>query len=212
MPEIFTSNNFFLCLLTAFGCGCITALAAKVKSRASVSFLTALVLLPMIVCTVILMVNGNVGTGVAVMGAFSLVRFRSVPGKAKDIVVIFMAMTAGLTCAAGQLGIALVFTVIVCTVLIGMACIPVKREMDLRITVPETLHIADAFGDIFEEYTVSCRLMHTKTVNMGSMYKLQYRLQIKDAAKLQEFVDRLRTRNGNLEIAIGEVLEGSEEL
>ena len=212
MPELLTSNNFFLCLLTAFGCGCLTALAANIKNRTSVSFLTALVLLPMIVCTVILMVNGNVGTGVAVMGAFSLVRFRSVPGKAKDIVVIFMAMTSGLSCAAGQLGLALIFTGIVCVVLAVLAYIPVKQEMELRITVPETLHVADAFQDIFAEYTHSCRLMHTKTVNMGSMYKLQYRLQLKDATELQAFVDKLRTRNGNLEIAIGEAVEGSEEL
>ena len=212
MPEFLTSDNFFLCILTAFGCGCIAAFAANIKNRVSASFSTALVLLPMIVCTVILMVNGNVGTGVAVMGAFSLVRFRSVPGKAKDIVVIFMAMTAGLSCAAGQLGLALAFTGIVCGVLVAMAFIPVKREMELRITVPETLRIADAFQDIFAEYTRSCRLMHTKTVNMGSMYKLQYRLQLKDAAQLQAFVDKLRTRNGNLEIAIGEAVEGSEEL
>lgn len=215
MPVFFenlSSDNYFLCLFVAFLCGCITAGAAAVKQRASLSFLTSLVLLPMIVCTVILMVNGNIGTGVAVMGAFSLVRFRSVPGKARDIVVIFMAMTAGLACAAGQLGVAVVFTLIVCAVLVLLALVPVKRELELRITVPETLQITDAFADIFAEYTKYCHLVHTKTTNMGSLYRLQYRMEMKDCGKIQEFVDKLRTRNGNLEIAIGEAAEGSDVL
>ena len=215
MPEFFanlTSQNFFLCLLTAFLCGCVIAIAASVKQRSTMSFLSSLVLLPMIVCTVILMVNGNIGTGVAVMGAFSLVRFRSVPGKARDIAVIFMAMTAGLACAAGQLGVAAVFTVAVCAVLVLLTLVPVKRELEMRITVPESLQVTDAFQDVFAEYTKSCRLVHTKTTNMGSLYKLQYHLEMKDNEKIQEFIDRLRTRNGNLEIAIGEAAEGSEAL
>ncbi len=215
MPEFLqnlTSTNYFICLLTAFGCGCVIAFAAAVRQRASVSFLTSLVLLPMIVGTVILMVNGNIGTGVAVMGAFSLVRFRSVPGKARDIAVIFMAMTAGLACGAGQLGVAVAFTLAVCAVMVLLAFAPVKRELEMRITVPETLQVADAFRDIFEEYTRSCCLVHTKTTNMGSLYKLQYRLEMKDNSKIQEFMDKLRTRNGNLEIAIGEAAEGSEVL
>lgn len=215
MPEFLetlTSSNYLLCLLTAFGCGCLSAAASAVKNRTSVSFLTALVLLPMIVCTVILMVNGNVGTGVAVMGAFSLVRFRSVPGKARDIVVIFMAMTAGLACAAGQIGLALLFTVIVCGVLVVLSLLPVKREQEMTVTVPENLHIQDCFTDLFDTYTKSCRLVRIKTTNMGSLYKLHYRLQMKDMGKTQEFMDKIRCRNGNLEIAIGEAPEGSEEL
>ena len=215
MPEFLaslTSANFFLCLLTAFLCGCVIAIAASVKQSPTVSFLSSLVLLPMIVCTVILMVNGNIGTGVAVMGAFSLVRFWSVPGKARDIAVIFMAMTAGLACAAGQLGVAAVFTLAVCAVLVLLALVPVKRELEMRITVPESLQITDAFRDIFEEYTKNCRLVHTKTTNMGSLYKLEYRLEMKNNGKLQEFIDKLRVRNGNLEIAIGEAAEGSDVL
>jgi len=215
MPEFFaslTSTNYFLCLLTALICGGVIALAATFKQPVNMSFLASLVLLPMIGCTVILMVNGNIGTGVAVMGAFSLVRFRSVPGKARDIVVIFMAMTAGLACAAGQLGIAGAFTLAVCAVMLLLALIPVTRELEWRITVPESLQIADAFGDIFEEYTRSCRLVHTKTTNMGSLYKLHYRLEMKDYKNIQAFMDKLRTRNGNLEVAIGEAAEGSDIL
>ena len=215
MPEIFatlTSNNYFLCLFIAFVCGGIIALAATFRQIVSMSFLASLVLLPMIVCTVILMVNGNIGTGVAVMGAFSLVRFRSVPGKARDIAVIFMAMTAGLACAAGQLGVAVIFTLAVCAVMVLLSLVPIKREMEMRITVPESLQVADAFRDIFNEYTKYCHLVHTKTTNMGSLYKLQFRLEMKDNGKLQEFIDKLRTRNGNLEIAIGEGAEGGDIL
>ena len=134
--------TYLLCLLAAGVCGVLSALAASFRSHASKSFLTSLILLPMIVCTVIAMVNGNVGTGIAVMGAFSLIRFRSVPGKARDIVVIFLAMTAGLTCAGGYIGIALVFTAIVCLGMVIISLVPMGNErcMDLHITIPESLH------------------------------------------------------------------------
>ncbi|MBQ3003346.1 MAG: DUF4956 domain-containing protein [Clostridia bacterium] len=205
---------FLLCLATALVCGVLSALAASYRAHTTKSFLVSLILLPMIVSTVIMMVNGNVGTGVAVMGAFSLVRFRSVPGKAKDIATIFLAMTAGLACAAGYIVIALLFTAIICAVIVVLAHVPMgaQRVMDLQITVPETLHIADAFGDIFETYTKSCRLVRTKTANMGSLYKLFYKVQMKDKTQVQEMIDALRVRNGNLEISLAEAEDSIEEL
>ena len=205
---------FLLCLGTALICGVMTAFAASYRAHVTKSFLVSLILLPMIVATVIMMVNGNVGTGVAVMGAFSLVRFRSVPGKAKDIASIFLAMTAGLACAAGYVAIALLFTLIICIVIVVLAHIPMgaQRTMDLQITVPETLHIADAFRDIFETYTTSCRLIRTKTANMGSLYKLFYKVQMKDKNQVQEMIDALRVRNGNLEISLAEAEDSIEEL
>ena len=164
----------------------------------------------MIVNTVILMVNGNVGTGVAVMGAFSLVRFRSVPGKAREIAVLFLAMTSGLACAAGFLGYAVLFTVAACAVILLLSLIPFKseKEMDLRITVPETLAFGTAFDEVFSRYTKSNRLVRTKTSNMGSLYKLQYRIRLKNEKELRSFVDALRERNGNLEISL---MHGAEE-
>lgn len=209
-----TTGGYLLCLLAAGLCGVLTSFAASYRTRVSKSFIVSLVLLPMIVETVIVMVNGNIGTGVAVMGAFSLVRFRSVAGKARDIAAIFLAMTAGLACAAGYIGIAVLFTVIVCAVMIVLACVPLgeERMVELHITVPETLHFAGAFDDLFEEYTKSHRLVKTRTSNMGSLYKLLYRVEMKNPQQVQDFIDQLRCRNGNLEIAISEVLEGSEEL
>ena len=209
-----TVDVYLLCLLAAGVCGVVTALAASFRSHASKSFLTSLVLLPMIVCTVIAMVNGNVGTGIAVMGAFSLIRFRSVPGKARDIVVIFLAMTAGLACAGGYVGIALLFTVIVSLGMVVLSLIPLgnERSMDLHITIPESLRYADEFADLFSKYTKSHRLIQAKTTNMGSLYKLHYRVEMKDAKQGQAFIDELRCRNGNLEIALCEILAGVEEL
>lgn len=208
-----TPSNFFLCLAAALGCGIIVAFASSFRAHTSRSFLVALVLLPMIVHMVITMVNGNVGTGVAVMGAFSLVRFRSVPGKARDIVFIFLAMTAGLACAAGYVVIALLFTAIVGLIYLAIAALPVgERVVDLRITIPESLSYAHEFDDLFAEYTTSHRLIKVKTTNMGSLFRLTYRIKLKDAEKTQEFIDKIRCRNGNLEISIDETADSNEEL
>ena len=206
--------TYLYCLLAAGLCGVVTALAASFRSHASKSFLSSLILLPMIVCTVIAMVNGNVGTGIAVMGAFSLIRFRSVPGKARDIVVIFLAMTAGLACAGGYVAIALLFTVLVCLGMIVVSIIPMgaERSMDLHITIPESLRYANEFDDLFDKYLKAHRLIQVKTTNMGSLYKLHYRVEMKDAKQGQAFIDELRCRNGNLEIALCEVMGGVEEL
>lgn len=209
-----TTGTYLLCLLTACVCGVLTAFSASYRTHVSKSFIVSLILLPMIVETVIIMVNGNVGTGIAVMGAFSLVRFRSVAGKAKDIASIFLAMTAGLACAAGYIGIALLFTVLVCVIMLILVGIPMgnERMMELHITVPESLRFANEFEDLFDEYTKSHRLVKTNTTNMGSLYKLLYKIEMKNPEQAQDFIDKLRCRNGNLEIAIAEVIEGSDEL
>ncbi|MBR6667479.1 MAG: DUF4956 domain-containing protein [Clostridia bacterium] len=206
--------TYLYCLLAAGLCGVVTALAASFRSHASKSFLSSLILLPMIVCTVIAMVNGNVGTGIAVMGAFSLIRFRSVPGKARDIVVIFLAMTAGLACAGGYVAIALLFTVLVCLGMIVVSIIPMgaERSMDLHITIPESLRYVNEFDEVFIKYLKNHRLVQAKTTNMGSLYKLHYRVEMKDAKQGQEFIDELRCRNGNLEISLSEVQGGVDEL
>ena len=209
-----TIDVYLLCLLFAGLCGLVTAFAAAFRSHTSKSFLTSVILLPMIVCTVIAMVNGNIGTGVAVMGAFSLIRFRSVPGKARDIVVIFLAMTAGLACAGGYVGIALVFSVIVSLGIVITSLIPMgsERSLDLHITIPESLRYVNEFDDLFHKYLKSHRLMQAKTTNMGSLYKLHYRVEMKDVKQSQAFIDELRCRNGNLEISLSEILLRADEL
>lgn len=210
-----TIGVYLICIVTAFLCGVITAFAASFKSKVTKSFVIALVLLPAIVCTVITMVNGNIGTGVAVAGAFSLVRFRSAAGKAKDIVGIFLAMTAGLACAAGYVVIAVLFTLLVAAVMMAAVRIPLgnDKSMHLHITVPESLNFAEMFEDLFAIYTSDHKLIKVKTSNMGSLYKLFYEVEMKEPAKMQEFIDKLRCRNGNLEIMMAEAAtEGNDEL
>ena len=210
----FSLGLYLLCLLAAGVCGAVAALSLSRESSASRSFLISLVVLPIIVTTVILMVNGNVGTGVAVAGAFSLVRFRSAAGKARDISAIFLVMTAGLACAAGYLAVALLFTLIASGVMLLLSRVPMScdRFLALHVTVPESLHFTDAFDEIFDEYTTSRKLVKARTSNMGSLYKLDYKIEMKDPGAAQEFLDALRCRNGNLEIALLSDAEGGEEL
>ena len=210
----FSVGIYLLCLLFAGVCGTITALALRRESTASRSFLLSLVVLPIIVTTVILMVNGSVGTGIAVAGAFSLVRFRSAAGKARDITAIFLVMTAGLACAAGYIAAALLFSVIASALMALLSRVPMRCErfMELHVTVPESLHFADAFDDLFGQYTKTWKLIKAKTSNMGSLYKLDYKIEMKEPGAMQEFLDALRCRNGNLEIALLNANEGGDEL
>ena len=214
LSDGFSIEIYLLCLLFAGLCGVVAALALSRESTASRSFLISLVVLPVIVTTVILMVNGNVGTGIAVAGAFSLVRFRSAAGKARDISAIFMVMTAGLACSSGYIAIALLFTLIASGMILVLSRIPMScdRFVTLHITVPESVHFANAFDDIFEQYTKSRKLTKAKTSNMGSLYKLDYKIEMKNPSAAQEFLDALRCRNGNLEIALLNAEEGGDEL
>ncbi len=209
-----TVTSYLLCTLFAFLCGAVAAVTATFRTHVSKSFLISLVILPVIVQTVIMMVNGNVGTGIAVAGAFSLVRFRSVPGKAREIAAIFLAMTAGLACAAGYVAIALLFTVLTGAAILVLSLTPTRidRECDMRITIPESLNYTHAFDDIFETYTKRARLVGVRTTNMGSLYRLDYRIEMKDPNATKEMIDELRCRNGNLEIRIATAAERSEEL
>ena len=208
----FTLGDYLVSLGFALLCGLIVLLATSVRNRISKSFAVTVLLLPAIVHTVIIMVNGNVGTGIAVAGAFSLVRFRSVPGRAREIASIFLSMTAGLTCASGYVAIAVMFTILISVVMLVFSLIPVKREREyeLHITVPESLNYYGAFDSIFKEYTRSHKLVKTKTSNMGSLYKLTYIVDLKDIADAQDMIDSLRERNGNLEIALNIAPEENE--
>ena len=171
------------------------------------SFLVTLALLPAVVCVVIMMVNGNIGAGVAVAGAFSLVRFRSAPGSAKEIVTIFLAMGAGLIAGMGYLGFAALFTVIMCVMFLIYNAVASNAKSEsvnktIKITIPEDLDYTGAFDDIFTEYTKKNELVKVKTTNMGSMFRLTYNVTLRDATKEKEMIDRIRERNGNLEIMV----------
>ena len=204
--ETFTPEIYFICTAVSLVLGAVIAFTAGFRAKQSKSFLLALFLIPAIVQTVIMLVNGSVGTGVAVMGAFSLVRFRSVAGSAKEIVSIFLAMATGLATAMGYIGLAAIFVVIICIVMLTTSFIHFKERDDLvrslKITVPEDLNYAHEFDEIFEKYTRNAKLLTVKTSNMGSLYKLLYRVELVSEDDIQKFIDELRIRNGNLEIAV----------
>lgn len=208
MSSVISVTDFLLCVGGSLVIGMILAIAHMYRSRYTKSFLVTLALLPAVVCVVIMMVNGNVGAGVAVAGAFSLVRFRSVPGTAKEITMLFLAMGAGLIAGMGYLGFAFLFTVIMCifSVLYNMMDFGTKKNAvlykTLNITIPEDLDYSEVFEDILKEYTAACELVRVKTTNMGSMFRLTYDITLRDIAREKEMIDKLRCRNGNLEITV----------
>lgn len=207
-------TTYLISAAAALMCGALVAFASSVRSNVTKSFFITLVLLPFAVQTVILMVNGSVGTGIAVAGAFSLVRFRSLPAKARDIIAIFLSMTGGLACAAGYVGIGILFTVIACAFLVLLSNIKMRSDkaQQLRITIPENINFVGAFDDVFEKYTAKNELLSVKSANMGSLYKLTYRIEMKNEDDVREFIDELRIRNGNLEISIFKTEGNAEEL
>lgn len=211
----FTIGTYLLCTLSSMALGALVAFTASRSRRESKGYLLTLALLPPVVETVIMMVNGNIGTGVAVMGAFGLVRFRSAPGSAREILMIFLSMAIGLSTAIGYVAVAAVFTLLLCGTLLLAERLPIGSEAggerELRVTIPESLNYADAFTDIFAKYTDRADLVNAKTTNMGSLFKLRYRLRMKSGASEQDLINELRCRNGNLEIALGTAADGREE-
>ena len=229
MPELFNSvfadgtqstlsvGLFLCCILVALVCGGIYLVAFSSREKGSRSMRLSLTLLPAAVCVVIMMVNGNVGIGVAVAGAFSLVRFRSAPGNAKEISVIFMAMCSGLIVGVGYFAYAILFSVLMGGLLILLTVLGTRerelsRERVLKLTVPEDLDYTGAFDGVFGLYTDRRDLTAAKTSNMGSLYKLTYRVRLKDGINEKQFLDDLRVRNGNLEIMLLRAEENEREL
>lgn len=208
VTTLISVSDFLLCMVFSLVLGLVMAFAYMYRSRYTKSFVVTLALLPAVVCVVIMLVNGNVGTGVAVAGAFSLVRFRSVPGSAKEICMLFLAMGTGLIAGMGYLGFAVLFTVIMCAVFVLYNRLDFgtgKKAEAYRIitvTIPEDLNYTNVFDDIFTEYTTSYALTHVKTTNMGSMFRLTYNVVLVDTGREKEMLDQIRCRNGNLEISV----------
>ena len=217
LTQVIGVGDFLLCLGVSLFLGLIMAAAYMFKNEHTKSFLVTLALLPAVVCVVIMMVNGNIGAGVAVAGAFSLVRFRSAPGSAKEIVTIFLAMGAGLIAGMGYLGFAALFTVIMCAMFLIYNAVADNAKSEavnktVKITIPEDLDYTGVFDDIFYEYAKKTELVKVKTTNMGSMFRLTYNVTLRDATKEKEMIDRIRERNGNLEILISKQENRTAEL
>ncbi len=212
----FSLGTFLACTAASLVLGLATAVIYMYRNTYTKGFVVTLVLMPAIVQMVIMLVNGNLGTGVAVMGAFSLVRFRSVPGTAKEISSIFLAMAVGLATGMGYIGIAALFVVVIGAVntIFTVSRFGEKhtQERALRITIPESLDYTEVFDEIFEKYLKRWELIQVKTTNMGSLFRLEYQVVLKEQKDEKRLIDAIRCRNGNLEILSSRAAIVREEL
>ena len=202
-PEM-TLPAFLICELTAMALGFGTSLVFLVKDKHTGAFSQSLALLPGVVTLIIMLVNGNIGAGLAVAGTFALVRFRSAPGSAKEITGLFIAVAIGLACGMGYVGVAALFFVLtaayvllLCSFRFGEEGI---RSRHLKITLPENADYETLFDDLFAQYTTRHELYKVRTTNMGTLYELHYQIELKDPRHTREFIDAIRCRNGNLNV------------
>ncbi|RJV30582.1 DUF4956 domain-containing protein [Coprococcus sp. AF18-48] len=208
MTNVIAVQDFLLCVGCSLVIGLILAVAYMCGTRYTKSFVATLAILPAVVCVVIMMVNGNVGTGVAVAGAFSLVRFRSAAGSAKEIGAIFLAMGTGIVAGMGYLGYAFLVAVLLggVSLLYHRLDFGAGKKQDryktMHITIPEDLDYSGVFDKILQKYTTECELVQVKTTNMGSLFRLTYNLTLRSRDQEKEMIDKLRCRNGNLEITV----------
>lgn len=211
-----TLPQLVICTLTSLGLGLALVFLHTYRNTSSRNFVMTLAILPAVVQAVIMLVNGNLGTGVAVMGAFGLVRFRSAPGNAREIGSVFLAMAIGLATGMGYLGIAVLLLIIIGAAILVLAAVPLGSQSfaqkELKVTIPENLDYAGIFDDLFEKYTKRAELMKVRTTNMGSLYELCYRIELKKEEEEKAMLDDIRCRNGNLTIVCGRIAENREEL
>ncbi len=202
-----TASAFFICTAVSLALGFGAAALSMYKSRSSRSFVLTLAMLPALVQVIIMMVNGNIGAGVAVAGAFGLIRFRSAAGSAREIGMVFLATAIGLATGMGYVAVAAAFFAVMAAFLLLLTATGfgagAADERELRITIPESLDYDGLFDDLFEKYTRFADLERVKTTNMGTLYELSYKIVLRDARGSKAFLDELRTRNGNLNIICG---------
>ncbi len=210
-----SGSEFLLCSAISLVFGAVIALIHSYKNQYSKSMLLTLVVLPVVIQTILMLVNGNIGAGIAVMGAFSLIRFRSQPGNSREITSIFLATAVGTAMSLGFVAIAAILLVAVVAVTFVMVRAGIGEkgaDKHLRITIPENLDYEGLFADIFDAFTDKCELVKVKTVNMGSLYELDYDVTMKKDVKEKEFLDAIRCRNGNLNIILSKVVTVRDEL
>ncbi len=209
-----TAATFFACTAVSLIIGLFIAFVYRRAAQCSKSFLVTLALLPVVIELVIMLVNGSIGAGIAVAGAFSLVRFRSAQGKGQEITAIFLTMAVGLATGMGYLAIAVLFAVIVMAVYLLLLKLPFedpeKGGRQLKITVPESLDFEVAFDDILNRYTEKAELVDVRTTGMGSLYKLTYNIVLRKDSSLHQMMDEMRCRNGNLEIVCSRPVDHTE--
>lgn len=195
-----------ICAAVAIGLGIVIAITHMKTSQTTKGFLVTLATLPLLVMAVMIMINGNLGTSIAILGAFSLIRFRSIQGKAKDLLSVFFAMMVGLACGMGHVLFATVITAISVVAIVFFSNTnflePNKKQRILKIVVPEDLDYEEVFNEIFAKYTSKAELIQMKTMNMGSLYKLTYDITMKSNVREKDFLDEIRVKNCNLKVLL----------
>lgn len=199
-------QSVLICWGVALILGLVVAYVHKITSKHTTNFLMSLAILPILVQVVIMVVNGNLGNSIAILGAFGLIRFRSIPGTAKEIVSVFWAMAIGLAIGIGQILFAICLTIVVSIVIIILNKINFgEKDRDrrkLKVVMPENLDYTTVFDEVFEKYLNKYDLEKVKTTNMGSMYEMVYEVRLKDGINEKEFIDDIRVRNGNLTVSL----------
>lgn len=197
-------TDALICMVVALGLGIVVALTHTLTKKYSKNFIIVLVLLPLLVEVVIMMVNGNLGTSVAILGAFGLIRFRSMPGTSRELLSVFFAMAIGLALGMGHIMFAVVFTIVISIAILLLSKTSFgekKNKQSLKIVVPEDLDYTTIFDDVFSKYTISHEITKVKTTNLGSMYEITYDVELKENIE-KEFIDAVRCRNGNLNVVL----------
>ena len=207
ITESITLQSFLICIISSLALGVLTALVFTAHGHHTGSLTLSLAMLPPVVALIIMLVNGNIGAGLAVAGTFALVRFRSVPGSAKEITGLFFSVALGLACGMGYVAIAGLFFVIISLFLLLLERFrfgqnsPAERQ--LKITIPENLDYDGLFDDLLNEYTLEHELIRVRTTNMGTLYELTYNIRLRGKDISKDFIDALRCRNGNLTVSCG---------
>ena len=199
----FTIKQFLIAIVVSLILGFFVSLYYMFNDEHSASLSYALVLIPAIETIVIMMINDNLGAGIAVAGSFSLIRFRSIKGNAKELTCIFLSMAIGIMCGTGYVALAALFVVIVLVVAMIMKAVNFgddKGHCKLKITVPESLNYEGIFDEVLNKYSRGYKLVSVKTVNLGSLFRIEYDINMKDTSSIKPMIDELRERNGNLEI------------
>lgn len=210
-------RSLLICIAASLLLGILVAAIHMIRNVYTKNFVITLAVLPILVQSVIMLVNGNLGTGVAILGAFSLIRFRSVPGGSREITSVFWSMGIGLATGMGYVGYVVIFSIIVALFLTLLYTVPfgdrqATSERELKVTIPEDLDYPQLFDDLFEKYTHSAKLTSVRTTTMGSLYELRYQLLLKDQAQEKQIINEVRVRNGNLPVVLGKLTANRDEL
>ena len=220
LSSIFTGSltlgQFLLAVSASMVLGFIAAVVFMYRNTYTKSFITALVLIPAIETVVIMLVNDNLGVGLSVAGSFALIRFRSVKGNAKELAAVFLAMTIGIICGTGYVTIAAIFTLLLCAVMFLLVLTDFGKASEndryLKITIPESLNYDEVFDTVLDKYCSAWDLESIKTLTLGSLFRVEYKVTMKDFNQTKKMIDEIRTRNGNLEIMCSKPATNRDEL